>query len=266
MRKFIFVIILFICNLQIILAESELKISGIYQGENLYVMNPFSPTGAGFCIFEVTINGQISTDEIASNAFEIDLSVYGFSLGQPVDIVIKHHEGCTPQILNPEVLKPKSTFNTESIQVSKDGVLTWITTGEIGSLIFAVEQFKWNKWVIIASVDGKGTPGINNYTAKVHFTSGINKFRVKQIDYTKKARYSDVVTYKNLAPPVTFKPGNGMKTSKLIEFSANTDYEIYDYYGQLKTKGYGKQVDVSTYSTGTYFLNYDNKTETFEKK
>lgn len=266
MKKYILIILSIFFGLQISFADSEIKIAGIYQGENLYVMNPFSPNGVGFCIYEVLVNGQISTDEISSSAFEIDLSIYNFSLGDNVEIIIKHKEGCTPQILNPEVLMAKSTFTVESINVTKAGVLTWISTGEVGSLPYYVEQFKWNKWVKITTVNGIGSPGIHNYSANVHFTSGINKFRVKQIDHSKKPRYSEIVTYKNIAPAVTFKPGNGNKTSKEIQFSQSTEYEIYDYYGQLKKKGYGSSVDVSSYDNGTYFINYDNKTESFEKK
>jgi len=266
MKKIIYVILSLFIVTSNLLADSEIKLSGIYQGENLYVMNPFSPSGVGFCIFEVLVNGQTSTDEIASSAFEIDLSIYNFKLGEPVEVIIKHRDGCTPQILNPEVIKPKSTFNVESITLSKNGKLNWVTSGEVGSIPFYVEQFKWNKWVRVATINGTGTPGLNNYSTNVRFVSGINKFRVRQVDYSKKSRTSQIVEYKNLAAPVTFKPGNGMKTSKLLKFSAATDYEIYNYYGQLVLKGYGDEVDVSSYKEGTYFLNYDNKTETFDKK
>lgn len=266
MKKHIYLIFLLFISTQSIFANSEINISGIYQGENLYVMNPFAPSGVGFCIYEVLVNGQISTDEIGSSAFEIDLSLYGLALGESVNIVIKYSDGCVPKILNPEVLKPKSTFSVESINVNKTGKLTWITSGEVGALPFYVEQFKWNKWVRIGTAQGKGTTGIHNYSLSVHFNTGINKFRVKQVDYTNKPKYSQAITYKHLSAAITFRPGNGGKTSKEITFSAPTNYEIYDYYGQLKKKGYGSKVDVSSYKAGTYFLNYDNKTETFDKK
>ena len=266
MKNLLITIFILSISLVKLSAESEIKIDGIYQGENLYVMNPFAPSGVGFCIFEVIVNGKTSTDEISSSAFEIDLSIYNFKLGDKVNIIIKHKDGCEPQLLNPEVLKPKSKFNIESIKLNKNGTIIWITTGEIGSLPFYVEQYKWNKWVRVKNVSGKGTPDIHSYSAKVHFTSGTNKFRIKQTDYTKKARVSQSVTYKNLAPPVTFKPGNGKKTSKYITFSSSTDYEIFNYYGQLITRGNAIKIDISKYKSGTYFLNYDNKTESFEKK
>ena len=247
--------------------SKDLVIKGIYQGENVYVMNPFSPSGAGFCVYEVLVNGQESHDEIHSSAFEIDLSVFNLKVGQPVTIVIKHHDGCTPKILNPEVLKPRSTFNLESIRIDpQTHKLIWVTSGELGSLPFIVEQYRWNKWIKVGEVKGIGTPSLHTYSIKVHFHSGLNRFRIKQIDYTKKPRYSQVVTYKSNMKPITFKPGNGRKTSDKLVFSAPTDYEIYDYYGRLMKKGYGQVVNVKSLPNGTYFLNYDNKTEIFIKK
>jgi len=266
MKKFFTILTIILIYSSALIADSEIKLSGIYQGENLYVMNPFSPSGVGFCITEVLVNGKTSTDEINSSAFEIDLSIYGFALGDKVEIIIKYHDGCKPEILNPEVLKPKSTFNIESIKLTKDGYIIWTTSGEIGALPFYVEHYKWNKWVKVATVNGIGTPSIHTYKSKVHFVSGQNRFRVKQVDYSKKPRYSKEVFYNNKVPPVTFKPGNGKKTSSQIVFSAPTEYEIFDFYGQFVKGGYVTKVDVRSLKSGTYFLNYDNKTETFDKK
>jgi hypothetical protein len=43
-------------------------------------------------------------------------------------------------------------------------------------------------------------------------------------------------------------------------------YEIYDYYGNIVKKGFGAKIDVSGLKSGEYFLNYDNKMDTFKKK
>jgi hypothetical protein len=266
MKKLIFIIVLTISITFLGFSENQIVLEGIYQGENVFVMNPFSATGVGFCIFEVTVNGEITTDEINSSAFEIDLSALDIEEGETVKIIIKHKDGCTPKVLNSEVLNPKSTFNVEAITVSKDGTLKWSTTGERGVLTFTVEQYKWNKWIKVESVEGKGTSTLNNYSCKVSFNTGENKFRVKQIDYTKKARYSDEVTYTSLAATITFLPGDGKKAIDKITFSATTSYEIYDYFGRLQLKGEGLNVDITSLTNGSYFLNYDNATATFEKK
>ncbi|HEY8404629.1 MAG TPA: hypothetical protein VIK71_08470, partial [Flavobacteriales bacterium] len=44
-------------------------INGIYQGKDLYVKNPVTSSGIGFCIFEVLVNGNITSDEVNSPAF-----------------------------------------------------------------------------------------------------------------------------------------------------------------------------------------------------
>lgn len=242
---------------------AEIVIDGIFQGKNLYIMNPFASSGVGFCVFEITVNGKISTDEINSSAFEIDLSVYQFNLGDKITVVIKHKDNCIPKVLNAEVLKPKSTFNVSIIEVSKDGTLSWSTTGEAGKLTFIGEQYRWNKWVKVGEIEGNGTPASNSYTLKVTPHSGNNKFRVKQIDYTKKPRYSSEVNYKSMAPPITI---TSKKFEVEITFSGETMYEIYNYYGNLIKKGVGSKIDISDLKKGDYFINFDNTMDQFKKK
>jgi len=262
MKKHI-VLLLFLILLGTWSFAGEIVIEGIFQGKNLYVMNPFASSGVGFCVFEVTINGKTSTDEINSSAFEIDLSVYQFNLGDKVIVDIKHKDNCIPKVLNPEVLKPKSTYNVSTIKVSKEGNLTWSTTGEAGKLTFIGEQYRWNKWVRIGEIEGKGTPASNSYSLKVTPHSGNNKFRVKQIDYTKKPRYSPEAKFKSMNPPITV---TSKKYETEITFSGKTMYEIYDYYGNLVLKGIGSKVAITELKKGNYFINFDNTMDQFRKK
>ncbi len=242
----------------------EIVITGIYQGENLFVMNPFAATGVGFCVYEVTVNGQITTDEINSSAFEIDLSVFQLQIGDKVTIVIKHKQDCKPKILNMEVLQSKSTFKVIEISFDrKSSTLKWTSSGEKGSLPYQVEQYKWKKWVNVGTVDGKGTNGPNNYSVKINPHSEINKFRVKQTDFSQKPRYSQETTYRSLDPEVTFSPE---KPKNEIIFSSVTDYEVYDFYGRIVTKARGNKLDITKYKKGTYFLNWDNTMGQFTKK
>ena len=243
---------------------AEIKVEGIFQGENLFVMNPFASTGVGFCVYEVTVNGEITTDEINSSAFEVDLSVFNLKIGQKVSVIIKHKDGCKPKVLNPEVLKPKSTYKVVNISVDrKTKKLKWTTTGEKGSLPYIVEQYKWKKWIKVATVQGKGTSGTHNYSVSVLPTSGNNRFRIKQLDYSRKPRYSPEATYRSLDPSITFSPS---KPKNEIKFSAVTSYEIYDFYGRLIKKGKGNKVDISKLKKGDYFLNFDNEMGRFSKK
>src|SRR3954465_4421296 len=122
-------------------------LDGNYQGKVLYVQNPFAPGGVGFCVKEVMVNGNITTDETNSSAFEIDLKPHKLNIGDKVEVKIFHKDGCKPKVLNPEVLKPKSTYEIISMSADKDGTFKWSTKSETGKLAFIIEQFRWNKWV-----------------------------------------------------------------------------------------------------------------------
>ncbi len=244
----------------------ELVLEGIYRGENLYVKNPYAASGVGFCVSEITVNERTSTDEINSSFFEIDLSVYGFHFGTALKIIIKYKDNCPPQVVNPEVLTPNSTFEIKSISIDKKGYINWTTIKEHGKLPFIIEQYKWNKWVRAGAVKGKGLAKETKYRYGIDFNTGKNKFRVKQVGYKGKVKYSESVVYMNDVDEISFIPGNGNKAGDKLFFSGETHFEIFDYYGKLIKSGIEIEVDISTLKKGTYFLNYDNKTATFIKK
>lgn len=265
MKKIWLLLLVFVAVTRVVSAQ-EINLEGIYQGKNLYVMNPFASGGVGYCVYEVKVNGQVTTDEINSNAFEIDLSAYSFKIGDKIKIEVKHKANCTPKILNPEVLQARSTFNVTAIKVGKDKQLTWTATEESGSLTFVVEQFRWNKWVKVAEVQGKGNPGANSYSVEVYPNSGENQFRVKQTDYTKKPRYSRIAKYRSMDPPVTYAPLK--KILNEITFSSETMYEVYNPFGNLILKGYGSRIDISglkKLDKYKYILYFDNQMIEFNK-
>ncbi len=239
-------------------------LEGNYMGKNIYVKNPFGGAGVGFCVFEVTINGKLSPDEVNQSAFEIDFGNHELKLGDKVLINIKHKDDCKPEVLNPEVLRPKSTFTTEKISFNKEGVLEWKTSNETGQLNFIVEQYRWNKWVKVGEVMGDGTPGTHEYSFKITPHSGENKARVKQIDVSGKPRYSKPADYTSSSPAVSLE---GEKFKGVINFSGGeTLYEIYDRYGTIVKKGYGSSAKIDNLEKGTYYVSYDNQTKTVQFK
>lgn len=258
---FVLLISLFALNVN---ATGVIVLEGHYQGKNLYVQNPFAGSGVGFCTFEVTINGEVTTDEVNSSAFEIDFMNFQLKVGDPVIVKIKHKDDCKPKVLNPEVLKPKSTFEVVSMEINKDGNFNWTTKSETGKLTFIVEQFRWNKWIKVGEVDGTGTSAENTYEFKITPHSGENKFRVKQIDYSGKPRYSQASRYLSTVPAITFSP---IKAKDVVDFTGETLFEVFDQFGNIVKKGYGNKVEITNLKKGIYYLNYDNKTgETFIKK
>jgi len=246
------------------LASSTIILEGNYQGKNLFVQNPFAGSGVGFCTFEVTINDQVTTDEINSSAFEIDFTAFQLEIGAKVVVKIRHGDDCKPKVLNPEVLKPKSTFDIILMKIDDSGVLNWSTNNETGRLPYIIEQFRWNKWVKVGEEEGQGQKANNAYTFKITPHSGENKFRVKQVDYSRRPRYSSSVKYTDRTiAPVTFAP---QKVKDNIMFSAETMYEIYDAYGNIVKKGFGSKLDVTNLKRGTYYINFDKQMSKFLKK
>lgn len=273
MKKFLLSLLILIAGLNLGKAQGGVIIlEGNYQGKNLYVQNPYaSSSGVGFCVTEVKINGNITTDEVNSSAFEIDFKPWKLNIGDKVEIKLFHKEDCKPKILNPEVLKPKSTFEVVSMTADLDGTIKWTTKSETGKLAFAIEQFRWNKWVKVGEVDGVGTPTSNEYSFKVVPHSGKNQVRVRQTDYSGQPRLSKPVDFVSDVTEIDFAP---IKASKDVNFfmkgkndkPIETLYEIYDQYGNVVKKGFGSKVEVSNLPKGGYFLNYDNKMGEFIKK
>lgn len=255
-------IIIFLVTLQGV-SQETIILEGAYQKRNIFVENTEAPSGIGYCIIEVRVNGNLITDEIHTRAFEIDLTVFNLKLKDPVIIEIKHKKGCTPRILNPEALQTQPTFYTQSIEVDESGILRWITTDEHGSLPFIIQQYKWNKWVDVGEVKGKGEPSLNVYEHKVYLVSGENKFRVVQKIDARNYRKSPSTTIISDMPQLNFVYN---RKDKQVIFSNPTAFEIHDKYGQLLMRGFNSQADVRHLSKDEYYISYDNVTETFAKK
>lgn len=265
MRTLLFLITIISFNTALFAA---LSVDGTYQGKNLYVQNPMDDEGFGYCATKVTVNGDVMPGGTNMGAFEIDFSLFNIAIGEPVFIVIEHNEGCKPKVLNPEVLLPRSTFTVTAMSVGQDGKLTWKTKDEQGKLPFVIEQYRWNKWVTIGEVQGKGGGGAeNSYEFKVTPHSGENTVRIVQIDHSGTKRPSKEVKFMSETLEVTKTP---TKVKDEITFLAGeqpveTRYEIYDAYGNIVKKGVGSSVNCTNLLNGVYYINFDNKNEKFIK-
>ncbi len=244
--------------------HEQIILSGVYQGSDLYVQNPFSGQGVSFCVTEVRVNGKVTSDEVNSSAFAVDFQVLGLKLGESVEVEIIHRRGCEPRVLNMDALKPRSTFQVVSIEVTSDNVLQWVTENEAGELPYIVEQFRWNKWVKAGEVPGVGTPGEHSYRFQLSPHSGLNRVRVRQTDFSGEPRVSGEVELQGTEQPVTFEP---VRVRDFIKFSSPTSYEIFDRYGNLVARGHDSKIDVQKLERGEYYLNYDRSFgETFNKR
>ena len=260
-------ILLLLISVIHIFANASLSIEGTYLGKNLYIQNPENEEGFGFCVTKVTVNGDLLPTGYSANAFEIDFSLFNIAIGEPLFIVIEHSAGCTPKILNPEVLLPKSTFDISEINANSTGKISWTSVNENGKLPYYIEQYRWNKWVQVGEVSGKGTEVANKYEFQVIPHSGENVLRVVQVDHSGNKRSSKEVKFTSQQKAIS-KGSTIVKNS--INFTednqaSSTRFEIFDVYGNIIKKGTGTTVDCSNLLKGAYYINYDNKTEKFFK-
>ena len=175
MKKLILLAFIGLSLMVIRVSAGVIVLEGNYQGKNLFVQNPFGSSGVGFCVMEVLVNDQVTTDEINSSAFEIDFKNFQLKLGDKIEVKIKHKDDCKPKVLNPEVLRPRSTYDVLSMKVDKDGTLKWSTKGETGKLPYIVEQFVYTKWTKVGEVEGSGSTETNEYSFKIVPHSGKNQ-------------------------------------------------------------------------------------------
>ncbi|HLC83064.1 MAG TPA: hypothetical protein VJI69_04475 [Bacteroidia bacterium] len=239
----------------------KIELEGTYQGKNIYVQNPADATGAFNCTEKILVNGKEVSFK-STSAYEIRLDSLGLKIGDSIIIEIFHKPNCKPKVLN-DNSSPKITFEIVSISVDSAAVLHWTSKNEIGKFTFKIEQYRWNKWVKIAEVDGIGGMQENAYSFQTKPHSGKNKFRVKQVA-SGNPRISQTVDFES--PELGIKIlGNQNKLSDKIEFNKETMYELYDRGGNIIKKGDGKTIDLKGLERHFYYLNYDNKTEQVTK-
>jgi len=258
--------LLFLLLLSMDVVESSagnIVIEGRYQKKNIFVVNASAPDGVGYCIYQITVNSLVSSDDVNTQAFEIDLSLYKFKVGDPVTVIIKHKDGCLPRILNPGALEPSPSFECQRIECTRSGNLSWETLNEQGKIAFTIQQFKWNKWVSVGEVMGNGTPSKNNYNFQVQLTSGSNRFRVVQKSFDGDLRKSQNCDVQSDVEPVAMRYD---KKSRKISFTAETNFELYNSFGQIVKRGRGIEVECMSLPKGDYFISYDCKTEKITRK
>lgn len=244
------------CTFFFSMAKADIELAGVYQGKNVYVQNPFTSNMKDYCTQDVYVNNQRLMSSIQSSAFEIDLSF--LDVNDPVTIRITHKTDCNPKILNPQVVKVKTAFTFNSVNIS-DKSLSWAAMNEKLKGRFFVERFEFSRWRIIGEVYSNRS----EYLLPIHHNSGLNKYRIKYLEDNGNIIYSDVLDYNSQLPELTFYP---KRVTDNLYLSRETDFEILDYVGNIIRSGDKKEVDLSGLSSGVYYLNADNHTFKFFKK
>lgn len=239
--------------------QEEIVLTGIYNGKNLYVQNPLSSNMKDYCTREVWVNDAKVFSNPKTSAFIVNLS--HLSPQAPVTVRIVYSLGCAPKVINPQVVRTLNKFRYLTINVDSTR-LEWVTSGELASGKFFIEKWESNRWQPLESVEAQGVEN-SRYESKIVHQPGENQYRIKYLQNDGETFYSSVQKYETPLEPITFAP---TRVSDKIFFSRETDYVIKDTKGNQILKGFGKEINCGTLTTGLYYLIFDKRTEKFFKK
>jgi hypothetical protein len=171
---------------------AEMLLTGVYQGSNVFVINPKEANGE-FCVTEIYVNNK-KIDIAISEYMEINLS--HLKSKDAVTIKILHKDNCSPTIKNIHAIKAKETFQFEKVDLKSTG-LTWETRGEKKFGQFFVESKKDNKWTAEKTINGKGKVLDNVYEYPIATPAqGVTAYRIKYLEASGKITYSEELPVK----------------------------------------------------------------------
>ncbi len=151
-------------------------------------------------------------------------------------------------------------------------VLNWTTATELNNQGFEIERsFDNVKFEIVGFVPGFGTTTESkNYSYKIaDFTSGIQHYRLKQIDFDGTYEYSEVIEVEGINPsqfnlfqnyPNPFNPSTSIKFS--IPVDSNVKLKLFNMLGQEVAELLNSEIsagihhidfNASRLSSGTYY-------------
>jgi hypothetical protein len=239
-------------------SDQEIIITGVNNGKNIYVQNPLSAGGDGYCTQEVYLNGSLIYQNPRASAYTIRLT--DLSEKAPVEIRIVYGAGCMPKVINPTAIRATNGFRYLAINITEEKVF-WTTNGAQRNGKFFLEQGQKESWVPVATVNAQ--PAYNNYQAEVQHYSGDNEYRIRFLQDDGEMYYSRVEAYNSSADPITFTPN---RVADKLYLSKATEYQITTLDGTEVLKGNNNEINVSSLATGVYYLIIENRQEKFFKK
>ena len=239
----------------------EIVLSGAYQGQDVFVRNPFNRATSSFCTQNVFVNDRLVLENPKVSAYKIDLSYL-----KPNDLVvirIEHAEGCRPTIINSHVLKDVKDFEFLSAEVDNNSV-RWSTSGEKEKGLFIIERMDSREaWTALDRVNAKMGTRDNLYAVPAQHQRGDNQYRIKYEAQSGAVTYSLDLYYTKTDTLITFRPA--IATSQLT-LSDSTAFKIFSFDGQLVKQGSGREILLLNLKPGEYLLEIQNRREKFIKK
>lgn len=242
-------LVLFVLVARMSSLAGEITLTGVYQGKNIFVRNPYIPDQKKFCITGIYVNEVSLSNLPKTSAIQIDLS--GFRLNEEITIRIIHNDVCQPLVVNPEAIKRARKFEFLYVQVD-DLSINWITTGESPEGVFELEKLKWVGWVKQIQIPGKGQSDNNQYSIEAFHYTGDNTYKLTYTNKDGEIFTSEEASFYSLLDPIVLFPGE--KVYDWISLSRETDYEIYNDYDTLMIKGFGDEINVSNLDYGDFYI------------
>ncbi len=262
MLKYWWIFILLITS-QLVNAQTDtISVSGMYYHTNVYIYNP--SLGDSYSVQSVIVNDDTITKNLNANGIELDLSTYKMDEGDRVSIQVIYKGDFSPVIVNPNALMPPVKFRISKPKYSKNQELKWMVRGVPGDYPIVVEQYKWNSWKTVATIDPIDTVANNLYRVKINPHSGKNIYRVKSHNI----KGEEIVSRESIFSDskISTVSIQNKKFFDEIVLSSKTEYEIYDPQGNLKISGYDRYIDIKKLTKGKYLLFFDNQIKEFKKK
>lgn len=237
--------------------KEETNLTGVFQGNTLFIQNPFNPNKREYCVESISINKNRLDINYKVSAIKLDFE--GIDRYTPITIRIQHRDTlCKPVIINPEAVLFHTIFRFTEIALT-DSSLMWTTKGEKGVGSFEVERLDGFRWSTEEIVEAEGTYEGASYSLFPNLEDGANQFRIKynfprgnRVGYL----YSWEVDYDYYPEPVEFNPKSA-KTRLYLSRAAS--YKIYDAGSKMVLEGAGTEIDVTVLRQGQYVIYFDEK-------
>ena len=152
-----------------------------------------------------------------------------------------------------------SNWRVTDLKANTNGVLSWKSINEPDTASITIQQFRWNKWVKVGQIKGKGEAA-NEYEFRITTHSGENEFRV---GYSELNLYCESVRIRPQPEGLQFRP---TRAKDSIWFTEICNYEIHDAYGRRVMKGRAKNIHIKMLKKGVYYINYGREMGKFIKK